>query len=374
MSMNASSPTPDVPLEIEPIVGWRVWVLTRGVLGDLRLRAIAHPHEWTPQEIEPAVCAAGYYRSNAHRSPVQHCSCGYYAADSVKSLASSRVFSNRVAVIGAIAMWGSVIQHAHGARSEFAYPARLRLVCGRCLEQGVATDPTVVLDGHELKPLCAKHAKSVRGDLLPADRVQAELLSTYAVDLLPMPSLPRFRTERANDARDFVSMVFGIGFMLLRVVIGGMIAMWLLGLALTALAIVVGAVEHVVFGADEPPPTPAVSVVSELPSVPLATRQWPRTAPHRGAPVPPPLPRITFPCGVGHGDSVELVGCGNPRADLIGMAQQERPHGMEHDCTSLDVAYSHGRDWWVCWFSLRDAWVHPWPDASNPFHSHGGVT
>ena len=28
---------------------------------------------------------------------------------------------------------------------------------------------------------------------------------------------------------------------------------------------------------------------------------------------------------------------------------------MAQDCTPSDVAYSHGRGWWVCWFELRDA-------------------
>jgi hypothetical protein len=45
MSMPAASPTPEVPLEIEPLVGWRVWKLQRTALGDLRLRAIAPSHQ-----------------------------------------------------------------------------------------------------------------------------------------------------------------------------------------------------------------------------------------------------------------------------------------------------------------------------------------
>ena len=61
--MAAASPTPDVPLEIEPLVGWRVWKLGRNSHGELRLRAIVHSHEWAPQTVEPAVCAARPYRT-----------------------------------------------------------------------------------------------------------------------------------------------------------------------------------------------------------------------------------------------------------------------------------------------------------------------
>src|SRR5262249_56874785 len=84
MSMNASSPTPDVPLEIEPIVGWRVWKLGRTFLGDLRLRAIVHQHEWEPQTVEPAQCAARVYHTQFHQAPSEQCSCGDYPADSIK--------------------------------------------------------------------------------------------------------------------------------------------------------------------------------------------------------------------------------------------------------------------------------------------------
>ena len=371
--MAAASPTPDVPLEIEPLVGWRVWKLGRNSLGELRLRAIVHSHEWAPQTVEPAVCAARPYRTDEHDAPSKTCMCGYYAADSVKSLASARVFSNGVAVIGAIAMWGSVIQHARGARSEFAYPARLRLVCMRCLERGAVVDPTVVIGNRDPRPLCTRHARGKNGPRVPADQIQAELLSTYAVELLPQPTLPRLRSPGSNDARDGLAMIVGVLFMVLRGVITAMFMLWLLGLALMVVSVIIGGVVRLVTGSDPSPPTPAVSVVGEPSSAPFVMREWHRAAPHRGTPLPAPVPELTFPCGVGHGDRVELVPCGDRRAELIGLGMQEAPHGMAQDCTPSDVAYSHGRGWWVCWFELRDAWVHPWPDAPNPFHTEGGA-
>jgi hypothetical protein len=376
MSMNASSPTPEVPLEIEPIVGWRVWRLGRNFLGDLRLKAVVHQHEWEPQSVEPAVCAARQYRQvDAHTPPSETCSCGYYAADSLASLAAARVFTSGVSVIGAIAMWGGVVEHANGARSEFAYPARLRLVCTRCIEGGVVVDPTVVHDdGGALRPLCHRHAKGRGGQFLPADLVQAELLSTYAVDLLPKPKLPRFHTGTPRSSAKGAATTALVGFfMLLRLVIGFLFTMWLLSIALAMVAVIFGAIANVVTGGSSSQPTPAVSVVHQPAVAPYATHEWHRVAPHHGPPPPPPMVAPAFPCGIGHGDTVELVSCVDPRTDLIGLAMQEAPHGMAHDCIPADVAYSTGRTWWVCWFPLHDAWVHPWPHAPNPFHTDGGA-
>ena len=52
-------------------------------------------------------------------------------------------------VVGTVSMWGRVIEHTRGARSRFAYPARLRLVCGPCLAVGAgAVTPVRVLGDH----------------------------------------------------------------------------------------------------------------------------------------------------------------------------------------------------------------------------------
>jgi len=225
-----------------------------------------------------------------------------------------------------------------------------------------------------LRPLCARHAKGKGGTFLPADRAQAELLSTYAVDLLPKPKLPRSRAGQSRSSgRGALSTAVVGFFMLLRLVIGFMFTMWLLGLALTVIAVVVGAVTNVVTGGSSPPPTPAVSVVHQPAVAPYTIKTWHRAAPHRGTLPDPVLPKAIFPCGVGHGATVERVSCTDRRTDLIGFAVQQAPHGMAHDCTPGDVAYSHGRGWWVCWFPLRDAWVHPWPDVPNPFSDYGGA-
>lgn len=91
-------------------------------------------------------------------------------------------------------MWGRVVEHDLGYRAEFAYPARMRLVCSVCLTMGErpATPVVVAEEGGFALPLCEEHARSHRGhrELRPSTEVEAELLSTYAVDILPEDSLP----------------------------------------------------------------------------------------------------------------------------------------------------------------------------------------
>jgi len=88
-------------------------------------------------------------------------------------------------------MWGRVIEHTFGARSRFAYPARLRLVCGPCLAVGAgAVTPVRVLGEHgSLKAVCQAHWSGPTARADPAADVEAELLSTYGVELLPIEQL-----------------------------------------------------------------------------------------------------------------------------------------------------------------------------------------
>lgn len=124
--------SPEPPFSIEPVVGWRVWRLVR-IRGRLALRSLTHDSVWMPDESMHATCGR---LSSGHRSPAEGCTCGLYATSTPEALARARVFNPGTGVVGAIAMWGRVVEHGRGARSEFAYPARLRLVCGSCLAEG----------------------------------------------------------------------------------------------------------------------------------------------------------------------------------------------------------------------------------------------
>ena len=151
----ATSPQPaDPPLSLEPVVGWRAWRLRR-VGGVLTLVSLTRDDRWAPNDAMEATCPR-------HRDgPTEGCSCGLYAASSPRNLAHSGVLGMDICVVGAIAMWGTVVEHARGARSQYAYPARLRLVCGRCLQAGAgAVDPTGVLEtGGASTALCAEHGR-----------------------------------------------------------------------------------------------------------------------------------------------------------------------------------------------------------------------
>ena len=110
-----------------------------------------------------------------------------------RRLPARGVFNPGTGVVGAIAMWGRVVEHGRGARSEFAYPARLRLVCGSCLAEGSgAVAPVEVVDsGGVLTPFCRKHLAARNGRTVAASAIEAELLSTFGVELLPIERVDR---------------------------------------------------------------------------------------------------------------------------------------------------------------------------------------
>jgi hypothetical protein len=47
----------EVPVSIEPVLGWRAWTLKREN-GELRLGSLVHPGGWWPQRAVPARCSA----------------------------------------------------------------------------------------------------------------------------------------------------------------------------------------------------------------------------------------------------------------------------------------------------------------------------
>ncbi len=176
----------DPPLSLEPVVGWRVWGLDR-VGGALTLRSVTRPDHWPAKDVMVATCI----QHRAWTVPDEHCTCGLYAAASPDYLAKSGVTRIGSSVVGTASMWGRVIEHTRGARSRFAYPARLRLVCGLCLRVGAgAVTPVRVLGDHgSLKAVCRTHWSGPTAHADPAADVEAELLSTYGVELLPIEQL-----------------------------------------------------------------------------------------------------------------------------------------------------------------------------------------
>ncbi len=172
----------------EPVAAWRAWRLRRdGEAGQLRLQPAFRGSPWEPLQPVRAACA----RRRRHEAPKRRCTCGLYGFNDGSEVG---IGGTRLAVVGQVSMWGRVVEHDLGYRAEFAYPARMRLVCSVCLTMGErpATPVVVAEEGGFALPLCEDHARSHRGhmELRPSTEVEAELLSTYAVDVLPEDSLP----------------------------------------------------------------------------------------------------------------------------------------------------------------------------------------
>jgi hypothetical protein len=187
-----------VPVVPEVPLGWRAWSIVEQPDGGLRLSSLTRPETWQPREPFVATCAR-----RGHDAPSRWCSCGVYAADGPGDLTGL----GRIAggVVGQVSLWGRTVEHGHGARAAVAYPARLRVVCLDCLQQGSAVPATVVSrERHagrlKLRPACALHAPE-EGQVSSARDVQSVLLDTYAVEPVRDDALGRPPTARTSRAR-----------------------------------------------------------------------------------------------------------------------------------------------------------------------------
>ena len=90
------------------IIGWRFWKLCNGLL-----YSVIVPYTWYPGEFERSTSKqGGYFNFNP----------GYHAFRH-KEQAEREAFMHACwwpAVIGSVAMWGEVIEHQYGWRSEYA--------------------------------------------------------------------------------------------------------------------------------------------------------------------------------------------------------------------------------------------------------------
>jgi len=173
----------------EAIVAWRAWALTgRRDGSNLMLRPVAgRARAWIPRHPAEASCRVWF-----HDAPHLDCSCGLHGTHQVDLLRRTR----NPAVLGRVALWGRVIEHALGFRARFGYPQRVRLICQFCFWQHgpEAASPSVVgwFPRDELLPLCEKHADiAARYGMrpqasLPAGEVDQLLRSAYAVDPLTL--------------------------------------------------------------------------------------------------------------------------------------------------------------------------------------------
>ncbi len=186
---------------VEPIQGWRAWRLHRTEGGLLRIAPTTPRSDWTPGVPIHATCSAAHTREYMvynpelaafHRSPEPGCTCGIHAMKYPRRLRRARPGRN-AGVIGTVAMWGRVIEHTKGWRAEFAYPARLRLICVWCLWNArLPGVPDVVLEREGwLRPACSEHRSHPQavGSQLEVRPVEQEMLNNYGVELMPVEAL-----------------------------------------------------------------------------------------------------------------------------------------------------------------------------------------
>jgi hypothetical protein len=120
------------PDYVEPVVGWRVWYIVEAG-GTTRLSSVFHEMVWPAREPLAAVCLRSSLRRRRrpgdHAAPAASCGCGIYAASLERVgeyLTGPRVSRKAMCpVIGRVALWGTVVECAHGWRASLAYPAEL---------------------------------------------------------------------------------------------------------------------------------------------------------------------------------------------------------------------------------------------------------
>lgn len=311
----------------QPVEGWRAWRLVRSDdHGPIGLASLFSPHErWAARSAPRATCAV---EGSYHTAPSPNCRCGYYAYAERARLAGS---SRRVGVVGTVSMWGSVIDHDFGFRGEFAYPQRLRLVCGRCLRAGRDRAARWVVErrGGELVSVCGRHAPRVarRSRRTPAPVVQAELLASYAVEVLPPTDLPRIpvRTRVARSFRSVLGARASIGQFLCVVLVAG-IGAW----ALSAR------------GGDGPPPDEPTGQVrlAALPPI-VKTRS---THADRPSPV-----RYRYVCGAGAARHIHVVACST---SSLWVSSSVYRAGIEPTCAAGQISLRMPDGRHRCWLQV----------------------
>ena len=178
-----SSSTVDVVPEAVEV--WRTWALgmdTR-VGTPLLLPTVGARRAWQPRVRKQARCSRG----RVHAAPFARCSCGIYGAKDRRLLWRTR----DPAVLGTVALWGTIIEQEYAYRGRFAYPQRLGLICPFCFWQQRRDSPVehvARIPRHRLVPMCDRHFATardtgypIRGVLAPSE-VIAALLDAYAVD------------------------------------------------------------------------------------------------------------------------------------------------------------------------------------------------
>jgi hypothetical protein len=120
------------PDYIEPIVGWRTWLVLQEGEG-FRLRSVVYDALWSPRTELVARCLHRalpfpWRRRTRHVPPGRGCGCGVYAArapDEAATYLEGRTWAETPCVhrvIGTVSLWGRVVECTRGWRASRAYP------------------------------------------------------------------------------------------------------------------------------------------------------------------------------------------------------------------------------------------------------------
>jgi hypothetical protein len=272
-----------------------------------------------------------------------------------------------------VAMWGKVVEHARGARAQYAYPQRMRLVCGECIRRGrVPAEVTrAQIRSGSVVPVCDAHA--IGPAQQPIGEIQSKLLDSYGVELLPAEGVADLKAGRlvrpmAAHRRRRGSKRRGDGFLGL--------CFWLVIIA-SAWHQCTSSSNYQAsgYGAD-PISAPAAPNIA-APNVPLALT--PKVKPPKfhlpkDLHLPPEgsrgNPKIV--CGVDEGGTMWMQKCHLGKFDQpIADAVHAPPLGRGTDCRF--GSYSYGADYWICWYSI-DPLLPEWINTKGDPFAKGGVS
>jgi hypothetical protein len=112
-----------IPDYISPVVAYRVWRWKETGLQSL------NGEPWLPGQHLEARCrvapAARHMAEAANEVPHRKCTCGIYAAKNSEHLRQIGYADG--GICGEVYLWGTVVEHKLGWRSQFAYPKSLSL-------------------------------------------------------------------------------------------------------------------------------------------------------------------------------------------------------------------------------------------------------
>ncbi len=101
----------------ECIVGYRIWDVESGYLTSSTEEFI-----WVPGAPTLAVC---FNHNDCEESPNEKCGCGIYAHKTQGQVESFVDTPREDYAIGSVYLWGKVIEHERGWRSQYAYPKEI---------------------------------------------------------------------------------------------------------------------------------------------------------------------------------------------------------------------------------------------------------